>query len=295
MTANRDRWRRDPVAFIREVLVNPENNKPFELYPEQERFIRLAFTVTPEGGLPYVELLFSGPKKSGKTALAAMLGIYVIVVLGGNYAEVYCVANDFEQASSRVFQAITRIIQASPLLRNSAKNTSNKIEFEATGATITAIASDYADAAGANPTITVFDELWGYVSERSQRLWDEMVPVPTRKISVRLTVTYAGFTGESTLLEGLYKRAMAGEQIGPDLYRAGGMLAYWTHQCHAPWQRKPGWIEQMREQLRPNAFLRLIENRWVSSESSFVDMPGGTLALTRTSRRCWRIPISRCG
>jgi len=28
----------------------------------------------------------------------------------------------------------------------------------------------------------------------------------------------------------------------------------------------------MRGQLRPNAFLRLIENRWVSSESNFVDM-----------------------
>jgi phage terminase large subunit-like protein len=267
----RDRYLRDPVAFITEVLCNPETKQPFKLYPEEERFIRLAFTVTPDGRLPFVEILFSAGKKSGKTALAAMLVLYVIIVLGGNYAEAYCVANDFEQASSRVFQAITRIIQASPLLRNSAKITSNKIEFKATGATITAIASDYAGAAGANPTITVFDELWGYVSERSQRLWDEMVPVPTRKISVRLTVTYAGFTGESTLLEGLYKRAMAGEQIGPDLYRTGGMLAYWTHQSHAPWQTE-SWRQQMREQLRPNAFLRLIENQWVTSESSFVDM-----------------------
>jgi hypothetical protein len=75
----------------------------------------------------------------------------------------------------------------------------------------------------------VFDELWGYISERAQRLWDEMVPVPTRKVSIRLTVTYAGFEGESTLLESLYNRALQGEVIGPDLYRAGGMLAYWTH------------------------------------------------------------------
>lgn len=29
-----------------------------------------------------------------------------------------------------------------------------------------AIASDYASAPGANPTITVFDELWAYTSER---------------------------------------------------------------------------------------------------------------------------------
>jgi hypothetical protein len=136
------------------------------------------------------------------------------------YAEAYCVANDFDQAQGRVFQAISRIIEASPLLRDSAKLTANKIEFPSTGATITAIASDYAGAAGANPTITVFDELWGYTSERSQRLWDEMVPVPTRKISVRLTVTYAGFEGESKLLEDLYKRGIQGEQIAPDLYRS---------------------------------------------------------------------------
>jgi phage terminase large subunit-like protein len=39
----------------------------------------------------------------------------------------------------------------------------------------------------------------------------------------------------------------------------------------APWQ-DVAWLEQMRLQLRPNAYLRLIENRWVTSESSFVDM-----------------------
>jgi hypothetical protein len=49
------------------------------------------------------------------------------------------------------------------------------------------------------------------------------------------------------------------------------MLMYWTHDCPAPWQT-PEWIEQMRQQLRPNAFLRLIENRWVTNESTFVDM-----------------------
>jgi hypothetical protein len=265
------RWKKDPVAFVREVLINPETGKPFELYPEEERFIRKAFRVAPDGRLPFPEVLFSAPKKSGKTALAAMLTVYVIVILGGLFSEAYCVANDFEQASSRVFQAITRIIQASPHLRRSARFTSNKIEFTATGSTITAIASDYAGAAGANPTITVFDELWGYTSERSHRLWGELVPVPTHKISVRLTVTYAGFEGESALLESLFKRAMAGELIGPDLYRAGGMLAYWTHKCPAPWQTD-AWREQMREQLRPNAYLRLIENRWVTSESSFVEM-----------------------
>ena len=193
--------------------------------------------------------------------------IYVVMVLGGPFAEGYCVANDFEQAQGRVFQAASRIIEASPLLFSSAKITANKIELISTGATI--IAADYAGAAGANPTITIFDELWGYTSERSQRLFDEMVPVPTRKVSARLTVTYAGFEGESELLERLYKRGLLGEAIGTGLYSQPGLLMAWHHLPVAPWQT-PEWIEQMRGQLRPNAFLRLIENKWVTSESTFV-------------------------
>ncbi|HUY27218.1 MAG TPA: terminase TerL endonuclease subunit [Candidatus Binataceae bacterium] len=115
----------------------------------------------------------------------------------------------------------------------------------------------------------IFDELWAYVSERAHRLWDEAIPSPARKVSGRLTVSYAGFEGESELLESLYKRGIEGEQIAPDLYRRGGLLMFWTHQPPAPWQTV-AWLSQMREQHRPNAYLRQIENRWVSSESSFI-------------------------
>ncbi len=265
------RWRRDPVAFVTEVLRDPETGKPFALYPAQERFICEALTLTSDGRLPYPELLFSAPKKSGKTATAALMMLYAVVALGGPYAEGYCAANDFDQAQGRVFQAIARIIEASPLLQSAAKITANRIEFTSTGASITAIASDYAGAAGANPTITVFDELWAYTSERAYRLWDEMVPPPTRRIAARLTVTYAGFEGESKLLETLYKRAIAGEEIAPSLHRSPGLLAAWHHEPVAPWQT-PEWIEQMRGQLRANAYLRQIENRFVSAESTFVSI-----------------------
>jgi phage terminase large subunit-like protein len=265
------KWRRDPVAFITEVLIDPETGAPFILYPAQVRFLREALTPGANGRLPFPEVVFSAPKKSGKTATAAFATLYVIICLGGAYAEAYCVANDFDQAQGRVFQAIARIIEASPMLRSSAKITANRIEFTSTGATITAIASDYAGAAGSNPTITVFDELWGYVSERSRRLWDEMVPVPTRRVSIRLTTTYAGFEGESELLEDLYKRGLQGEEIAPALYRRSGLLMFWSHVPVAPWQTQT-WQAEMREAQRPNAYLRMIENRFVTSESTFVDI-----------------------
>jgi phage terminase large subunit-like protein len=144
------RWVRDPCVFIREVLINPETGKPFELYPAQERFLRAALTLQSDGTLPYSELLYGTPKKGGKTASSAMAMLYVIVVLGGLYAEGYCCANDYEQAQGRVFQAIARIIEKSPLLKGSAKISSDKIEFTSTGSTIVALASHYASAAGAN-------------------------------------------------------------------------------------------------------------------------------------------------
>ena len=89
-------------------------------------------------------------------------------------------------------------------------------------------------------------------------------------MSLRLTTTYAGFEGESDLLEALHKHGLQGEEIAPNLYRQPGLLMFWSHEPVAPWQTAE-WRAQMRGQLRPNAFLRMIENRFATSESSFVD------------------------
>jgi phage terminase large subunit-like protein len=259
----------DPIGFVETVLVDPETGQPFVLTAAERLFLRHAFQLTADGRLRFPEQIWSAPKKSGKTAFAAMMLLYVVRVLGGRFAEGYCCANDFDQAQARVFTAASRIVAASPMLASDAVITATRIEFKSTGAVIAAIASDFAGAAGSNATITVFDELWGYVSERSHRLWDEMVPPPTRQIACRLTVSYAGFSGESDLLESLYKRGLTGQQIAPDLYAAGGLLMLWTHGFTAPWQTG-AWRAQMREQLRPNAYLRQIENRWVTTEEAFI-------------------------
>ena len=114
-------WRRDPIAFVSDVLRDPDSDgRPFELYAEEEAFLREALTLTPGGSLPYSELLYSAPKKSGKTAIGAISMLYVIVALCGRYAEGYCLANDEEQAQGRVFQACGKIIECSPLLKDSA-------------------------------------------------------------------------------------------------------------------------------------------------------------------------------
>jgi phage terminase large subunit-like protein len=258
-----------PLAFIRH-LNDPETGWPFVLNAAETLFLRHAFKTGPDGRLLYPELLYSCPKKSGKTTFAALLLLYCTLNFG-KFGEGYSLANDFEQAQGRVFAAAKRIIEASPALAKAATVTANRIEFSDPRATLSVIASDAAGAAGSNPCISTFDELWGYVSERSRRLWDEMIPPPTRKLACRLTTTYAGYEGESELLEELYTKGLRQPQIGPDLYAGDGLLMLWSHTPAAPWQ-SDAWLEQMRLQHRPNAYLRQIENRWVTSESSFVDL-----------------------
>jgi phage terminase large subunit-like protein len=265
------RWRSDPVAFIEEALHDPETRKPYRLLPAERAFLEHAFQTDAGGRLKYPEQVYACPKKSGKTAFAAMHCLTTTLLFGGAYPEATICANDLEQSVGRVFEAIRKIITCSPLLRAEAKITESRITFPAISATIMAIASDYAGAAGGNQCVSCFDELWGYTSERSRRLWDEMVPPPTRKVACRMTTTYAGFEGESALLEELHKRGRALPCVGSDLHAGDGLLMFWSHEPVAPWQDER-WLAEMRRSLRPNAYLRMIENRFVSSESTFIDM-----------------------
>jgi hypothetical protein len=93
----------DPAEFIETVMIDPERQELFILTPAERTFLRHAFELTADGRMRYPELVFSGPKKSGKTGFAAMILIYVVRVLGGRYAEGYVLANSHEQASLRMF------------------------------------------------------------------------------------------------------------------------------------------------------------------------------------------------
>ena len=245
------RWRADPIAFIEQVMIDPETKRPFVLLDAERAFLKHAFATGADGRLLYPEQIYSCPKKSGKTTFAAIYVITIVLLFGGTYAEAICAANDYDQSVGRVFAAIKRIIECSPWLRGEAKITADKITIA--GAVITAIPSNYASAAGANPVVTVFDELWAYSLQRLRRLFDELVPPPTRRIACRLTVTYAGFQGESILLEELYRRGLKQPLIGRNLYAGDGILMFWSHEPVAPWQTE-SWLAEMRRSLRVNQF-----------------------------------------
>src|SRR5271156_618620 len=124
-----DSWRRNPCEFVEQTLHDPETGKPFRLLDVERRFMERAFETDADGRMLYPELLYGAPKKSGKTAFGALFMLTMVLLYGGRFAEGYAAANDLEQAQGRVFQAVRRICECSPLLAERAEITKDKITF----------------------------------------------------------------------------------------------------------------------------------------------------------------------
>jgi phage terminase large subunit-like protein len=279
----------DLVAFLDDCLPRNELGQPWRLLDHQRTILNAAFTFDRDGRLAWDTILYSCSKKSGKTALNAAVTLWWAFTQEAPN-ELLVIANDLEQAQARVFKALVGLLQHNPDLARSAEVLTSKITLS-NGTTITALASEYAGAAGSNHGLTSWDELWGYTSESSRRLWEELTPVPTRRNSIRFITTYAGWEGESELLHSLYKLGVGpeehpegqGEPLLPvsglrrfltkpfPLYanREARLLSYWDHEPRMPWQT-PAYYGTQRRTLRPNTYLRLHENRWATTESTFL-------------------------
>lgn len=198
----------------------PETGKPIVLEPHQLAILNYALDKSKE----FVIIIFSAIKKSGKTAVAGLVARYIAETYGFKQ-ECYCLANDEEQARGRIYQAIVNSIELDPhydkkkrILYDAKGNERWKVIEEQlvhlpSGSTIKAINSDYRGAAGSNPTATFFSELWGWTKEKDRKLWAELTPPPTRDNAIRFVETYAGYTGESTILEELWNQALEGRRL----------------------------------------------------------------------------------
>jgi hypothetical protein len=224
------RYRANPDQYVEECLISPYTGERYCLNDVERQFVRHAFQLDDDGRLRYPLMVYSAIKKSRKTELAALIVITMIVLFGGKYAEGYIVANDRAQAIDRCFTGCLRIINASPLLCNEVRCTQDRITFTATGSTISAAANDASGIAGGHPCISVFDELWcAPAGDRGRRMFDALIPTPSRKISCRLVVSHAGPVAEDHLLRQLYDRGIQLPEIGKDLHAGDGLLMHWSH------------------------------------------------------------------
>ncbi|MBE0573868.1 hypothetical protein IH575_03130 [Candidatus Dojkabacteria bacterium] len=246
------------------------------LQPLQREIFDFALQQNEDYEFKYSTLLFSTIKKSGKSAIAAAIGAWYAEVCPAG-SEIYVIANDLEQAEGRVMRdikywALTRSYKV------------NKYEVELpNGTTIKVLAQSYKSVAGSRHALTLFDELWGITTEFTRRTYEEMTPVPTIPWSLRFIATYAGFIGESDLLWELYVNGVGKDEhddgrgkiirglINYPCWENGKQFTYWNHEPTMPWQT-PEYYAEQRESLRPAAYLRLHENRWVTTHEEFIPM-----------------------
>lgn len=272
-----------------------------ELVDYQKDILAHIWTPDENGEYPYSEVLWSQPKKNGKTQIAAAVGAWASENLEPPNI-IYTMASSQEQSSGLIFNALIPTLQA---IGGSVPNTTLSVPIITmpNGTVIRAIPSNYEAQAGGSYGLTLWSETWTYKSERDRRLWEEMPPVPTRKTSVRWVETYAGFQNESVLLIDMFSRVFGttkpdGTRV-PDFSERQiqkkavpvpglehitakngrpscwhipeeGFFMFWDDQIRGPWIT-PKYIAQQKAGQRHATYVRLWENKWQTSEGTFIE------------------------
>jgi phage terminase large subunit-like protein len=264
-----------------------------KLFPFQRRILGHCLTPDENGKLPYSTIVYSTLKKSGKTIILAAILAWAGECAPDN-SELFSCANDMEQAASRAYADVQFHVEKKLGLTTTAK----KVRYE-NGSTTVVLANQYSSAAGSRQFLSTFDELWGYSSEGSRRMWAELTPPATVKNAMRVVATYAGFETESIQLKDLYDLCFKKEggkyingEVVPELEdivdmrgdpvcrRSGRVFIYWDTEPRMPWQT-PEFYEQEMLTLRPMDFLRMHRNRWASSNESFIPVEMWDRAASR--------------
>lgn len=292
------------MGFLEEYYRIEETGQPIELAQYQRAVLRYVLQRDESGHLKFKTVIWSEPKKGGKTTISGGI-IRWAAETWGRFGEIYCVGNDAKQAKERGFAKACQSIQLEPAYNEKRNQLPGRWGIQSkeatcltTGTRVSAIASDYKGESGANPILSVWTEVWGIIHRDAMRFWAEMAPSPTRPDSIRWVESYAGYEGESELLWTLYDSTVnEGRQITAgeisDLHafaeapnadslvpifvdEAASIVAFWDtgDQAHRqPWQQgEHGRMYYANEAASqtPIQFDRLHRNLWGSAESSFI-------------------------
>ncbi|MBA7623769.1 hypothetical protein ES703_31168 [subsurface metagenome] len=253
-------YKNDIIRYLEDQYYIIETKNPVVLENWQKiRIFEPLFRLNDEGLRRYSLAVIGLPKKNSKSTMASMVANYFLFQ-DEPYGEIILTANSREQSSWIIFDKLRKSLQMNQRQLEEVNIYEDVIEVKKTGTIARVIAPNYKTGSGTNPNLVIWDELWAMELDRDRKFWDELTTVPTRKNPLSLIVSYAGFDEDSLLYE-LYKKGLAKTDEE--------MFFIWSHRNLASWVTKK-YLSGQRERLRPNAYLRLHENRWTSSESAFV-------------------------
>lgn len=279
-TASNENSKSDICHFAEKHFVLTDTRKPIVLCDWEHQIFVDLFS-GPESKRPTLALL-GMPKKSGKSTLAAIIALWYL--LNKLLGEIYIMGPDLQQGQLVVFENICRAIRLHPYLRQICRVGKSTIECERTGAKITVLPCNKT-AAGLNPDLVIFDELWQFTSLEARRAIDELCNIPEGiKHNLILVVTYAGYqSDEDSHLWRWYKMGMdirEGKlEPDPKFY-----FLWRTDYEDVPWVTKK-YLASQRKRLRPNTYKRFHENAWTSGEESFIDAATLEVCMDKSHRK----------
>lgn len=227
------------------------------------------------GNFPYSLVLWSDLKKSAKSTIAGA----VVLWLAWHHEWETCrvVGNDLKQADSRTFYYIRRAIELNPRLRPVITVKNYHIQLP-NHTKIEAIAVDPKGEAGGGDLVVCFTELWAAKNEAAKQLWTETTLSPLKYgKSLRWCESYAGFVGQSPILEQLYQSGVkegSAIDVGvPDLElyenATARFLCLWNTVPRCSWQTADYYAQESAV-LAVEEFNRIHKNQWASSQNKFV-------------------------
>jgi hypothetical protein len=254
---------------------------PIRLADHQKALINAALARDDKGYLKYTTVIYSCPKKSGKSAIASAVTLYF--AYHNDYSHVYCLANDKKQADDRLYQPIYLNFELHKKLGGIFSNVDPKLTeviLPNNSTKIEAIPCDAAGEAGAEPIFTGWSELWAFDTPIKRRLWTELTIPPTKYgRAMRWIESYAGFTGTSDILWQLYEGVVREEYRLPGwgdlpVYSDGlDVFCYWDTEPRLVWQLGEMGARYYAGEAKvhtPSEFQRVHRNQWVSPVTAYV-------------------------
>ena len=244
--------------------------------------------VRPDGTRRFRRAFVSTAKKSGKSELAAILALYLLVADDQGSPEVYLAARDRWQASI-VFENAARMVRQSPALARQVEIIDSRkvITFVANSGKLEALSADAPKTEGISISGLIFDEL--HVADRG--LFEALQYGGAARVApLVLMITTAGVVDETAIGWEQYRYAVqvVDGTIDDDAYFA----AVWDVPASADWTDPAVWplanpsigvtvqVDELAEQCRAaqaspsqqSVFRRYRCNQWQQQSERAIDL-----------------------